>query len=173
MASGAKNFEQFYTQHFGKVFRFVFFRCNGDRALAEDLVSEIFLKALNHFAAYDEARSRSAWIMTITRHHLANFWRDRKPTVALDAFGGSEAEGEGTPAEPWSVATSRLAQEQKAATLEAQEFLAKLAPNEREIVTLHYLAGYSYAEIAELVGSTAGAVKVAAHRAIKRLRDFL
>ncbi len=78
-----REFEKFYNNHLDKVYRFVFFRCNGNRELTEDLVSEIFMKALEHFDSYDEKVSKSAWIMTITRNHLANYWRDSKKTSLL------------------------------------------------------------------------------------------
>ena len=57
---------------------------------------------------------------------------------------------------------------------EARELLAKLSSEiERIIVTFHYILGYSYAEIGEMNGLSEGAVKVAAHRAIKKLRTFM
>ncbi len=51
--------------------------------------------------------------------------------------------------------------------------MAKIEPAEAELVTFHYILGYSYAEIGELKGQTEGAVKVAAHRALKKLRSLL
>ena len=49
-----RKFEKFYNQHMDKVYRYVFFRVSRDRELAQDLVSEIFIKALNNFSKYDE-----------------------------------------------------------------------------------------------------------------------
>ncbi|HLC69645.1 MAG TPA: sigma-70 region 4 domain-containing protein, partial [Patescibacteria group bacterium] len=56
---------------------------------------------------------------------------------------------------------------------EIRELIAKLSEEDAEIVTSHYLFGYSYKEIAEMQNMTEGAIKVAAHRAIKKLREFL
>lgn len=56
---------------------------------------------------------------------------------------------------------------------ELYNLLDKLENYERDVVTCHYLFGYSYAEIAEMQKTTEGAVKVSAHRAIKKLRKLV
>lgn len=171
MANQKKDFEKFYQTHFDKVYRFVFFRC-GNRELAEDLVSEIFMKALDHFEAYDEKRGRSAWIITIAKNHLANYWRDRKETISLDSGPPNEEEGEMGDDSQW-LKSSLAVFNRQAETNMVYEVLAKLPPEEAEIVTLHYLIGYNYAEIAAMKNSTQGAIKVAAHRIIKKLQTLI
>ena len=88
-----KEFEKFYNSHVDKVYRFVFFRVNCNKELAQDLVSEIFIKAMEHFVDYDENLSKSAWIMTISKNHLANYWRDKKPTSEIPEDDDGLAEG--------------------------------------------------------------------------------
>ena len=166
-----REFEKFYNNHLDKVYRFVFFRCNGNRELTEDLVSEIFMKALEHFDSYDEKVSKSAWIMTITRNHLANYWRDSKKTSLLPEDEDREDQ-EGTGDGFWLAAAKHIFEKEKSQS-EVYELLAKIEPAEAELVTFHYILGYSYAEIGELKGQTEGAVKVAAHRALKKLRSLL
>jgi RNA polymerase sigma-70 factor (ECF subfamily) len=165
-----KAFEQFYQTHFDKVYRFVFFRSGGNKELAEDLVSEIFMKALEHFDGYDENVSKSAWIMTITKNHLANHWRDTKKTSPLpeDEIGEEETQGDAfwlkLGVSAWRKQTSKT---------EVYELLATLEDAEAEVVTLHYIIGYNYAEIGAMKAMSEGAVKVAAHRALKKLRTRL
>lgn len=163
-----KNFESFYASHIDKVYRFIFFRVGGNTAIAEDLVSEIFVKALEHFGEYDERKSRSAWIMTIARNHLFNYWRDTKKTDALPEDVDEDGRGDAF----WFAGAWAAWQKDKE-KLGLYELLDQLTPDEQEIVTFHYIVGYSYAEIAELRQTTEGAVKVAAHRAIGKLRSLL
>ena len=161
-------FEKFYHQHLDKVYRFVFFRCSGNKEQAEDLVSEIFMKALENFETYDVERSTSAWIMTIARNHLINHWRDTKPTSPLPE--SEETDEDRSPDAFWLKSALKSWHKEKNEGL-AYELLEELDPAEAEIVTFHYLFGYSYAEIATQKAMSEGAVKVAAHRAIKKLRQ--
>ena len=162
-------FEKFYHQHLDKVYRFVFFRCSGNKEQAEDLVSEIFMKALENFETYDATRSTSAWIMTITRNHLINHWRDTKRTNPLPEDQDDSEENNQNSDAFWFNSAMK-AWRKTSDQAETYELLAKLEPSEGEFVTLHYLIGYSYAEIAKQKQMSEGAVKVAAHRAIKKLR---
>lgn len=166
-----KRFEKFYNQHFDKIYRFVFFRIGNNRPLAEDLVSEIFLKALEHFDDYDESRSTSAWLVTIAKNHLANHWRDTKPTQALPE--DIDQEDSAPPNQALWLKLSRAAGAKNSSLLEVKQLLAALDPASAEIVTLHYIFGYSYSEIGELKSVSSGAAKVAAHRALKKLRKLL
>jgi RNA polymerase sigma-70 factor (ECF subfamily) len=163
-----REFEKFYNENVDKVYRFVFFRCQ-DKELAQDLVSEIFIKVLEHFAEYDESRSKTAWLMTITKNHLANYWRDRKVTLQLEP----DDEDDETNYDSRWLKSALAAAEKQANKNMVYEILAKLKPEEAELVTLHYIFGYSYAEIAATAGSTEGAIKVASHRIIKKMQTMI
>ncbi len=162
-----RRFEKFYSNNIDKIFRFVFFRV-GDRAKAEDLTAEIFMKALEHFGTYDPAKSTTSWLMTITKNHLANYWRDTKPMVSVDAW----LEGDGAE-EAYLFGAAQGQQKRDEDYRILKELLAKLRDDERELVTLHYLVGYNYTEIAELTGQSEGALRVTVHRIIKKLRRQL
>ena len=163
-----RRFEKFYNKHIDKVYRFVFFRVGQNKELTEDLVSEIFLKALDKFATYDENKSISAWIMTISKNHLANYWRSKKENVSLDEQQESEQHTQDKTI--FGRAMKIFNKEQKIA--EVYEIIENLGEEEKEIVTLHYICGYKYIEIAEMRGEKLSAVKVRAHRAIKKLQKI-
>lgn len=159
-------FEKFYQANLDKIFRFVYYRVNVDRELAEDLVSEIFMKALENFERYDDKISASAWLFTIAKNHLANYWRDRKSTLSLDVVQETE---DGVIQVDLAVVESTAAA--SATRLDLDKYLDKLGQPERDIVTFHYLYGYNYAEIARFLSLSESAVKVAAHRALKKIRE--
>lgn len=162
-----REFEKFYQGNIDKIYRFVFFRVGNDRELAEDMVSEIFMKALKSFGQYDPSISSTAWLFTIAKNHLANYWRDRRPTELLPVD-----EDEVIVDKAWFLAAVQNMKKTKEKE-EIYELLAKLDDDEREIVTFHYLFGYSYLEVAVIRGTTEGAVKVAAHRTIKKMQKLL
>ena len=157
-----KEFEKFYNTHIDKVYRFVFFRIGGDKELAQDLVSEIFMKALEHFADYDKNKSVSAWIFAITKNHLANYWRDKKQVSFLP-------EDEEELSNDFWLKSAINAFKKEADKRLVNELLEKLGADAREIVTFHYILGYNYTEIANMKNMSETAVKTAAHRAVKKL----
>ena len=147
------DFHGFYDTHFERVYRFVFFRVRMNKEIAEDITSEIFLKALKHYAGYDPKQSHTAWIMTIARNTVINHYRDTKATTDIDELAfmlpGLDGREEVTlEDDQW-----RLCQAMK-----------KLKPKDRRVIELKYIEGYRYKEIAEILGKSAGAARIEAHR---------
>ena len=157
-----RDFEQFYNQHMERIYRYVFFRVGQNHAVCEDLVSEIFMKALQNFEKYDPEVSKSAWIYRIAHNHLANYYRGQKPQVDIEEVSYSLKGSDG-----------REEFESVESTLKIREGLDALELPDRELVTLKYLEGYSYKEIGEIVGKSADAAKMATHRAMKALREIM
>lgn len=154
-----KEFDQFYRKNVDRIYRYVFFRIGQNHEIAEDLVSEIFIKVLNKFDDYDETKSKSAWLYTIARNHLVNYYRDQKVEVDLDDM----------------TLDSRLHGNdgKDVVILEIEGILAKLSKKDRQLVTLKYLEGYKYSEMAEILERPAGAIKVAVHRILNSIKDGL
>ena len=133
----------------------------GSRPAAEDLVQETFLRVLRHRHSYRADRPFLPWLLAIARNaawgHLTR--QARHPRVELDdvaAAGSPEA---------------RSIDRQRAERL--ARALGDLPPRDREVLLLSYWEGLGHRQIAGLVGSTPGAVKVRAHRARRALRDLL
>lgn len=156
-----KAFDRFYRENIDRIYRYVRFRVP-DEPTAEDLVSEVFMKALAAFDRYDEGVSRSAWIYRIAHNHLANWYRDRRAHVDLDDVRDVVAGSDGRDLERFTDDHRLVA-----------KALSALDAEERRLVTLKYLEGYEYADMAEMLGKSATALKMAAHRAIKKVRDSL
>ena len=143
-----------------------------ERALADDLLQQTFLKVHRARAAYVRGADPLPWIYSIahrtfideTRKHKRAVVRvgdaDELPEVAAGLTGESEDrrdEGRGDPA----LVTAAL------------DALADLPPQQREAVVLTKLDGKSVAEAAEIAGTTVGAMKVRAHRGYEALRKLL
>ncbi|MDA0208540.1 MAG: sigma-70 family RNA polymerase sigma factor [bacterium] len=155
------DFQRFYIQHFDRVYRFIFFRVGQNRDLAEDLTSEIFMKALRAFAKYDPDKSQIAWIMTIARNHLYNHYRDQKESIDIEDVKYS-LEGE----------DGRQSSEQRDAVRELYDCLDQLEPRERRLIEMKHIEGYRFKEMATELKKTPGAVRVEAHRAMKKLKKI-
>src|SRR5206468_8083246 len=103
------------------------------------------------------------WLFTIARHRAIDAGRSRTRRPVLLVGDAREL-----PAQT----TSRSAEDQALARLSTDDALAqvrRLPPAQAELVALRILADLDVSTVAEIVGSTPGAVRVAVHRALKSL----
>src|SRR5512142_3067606 len=76
-------FSQLYEAYFDRVYRFVYFRV-ADLEVAEDLASQVFLKAWENLHRYRPRGPFLAWLYAIARNTVIDTYRTRKPAVPLD-----------------------------------------------------------------------------------------
>ena len=133
---------------------------------AEDVAGETWLqvvKGLRGFRGGEEAFR--AWLFTIARHRAvdAGRSRSRRPDVPLALTEAAEQQLTGPDA-------AELALE--AISTQSVLALIKTLPREHaEIIMLRVVAGLEATDVARIVGKTPGAVRVTAHRALRRLAD--
>jgi RNA polymerase sigma-70 factor (ECF subfamily) len=133
---------------------------------AEDVAGDTWLqvvKGLPRFRGGEEAFR--AWLFTIARHRAvdAGRSRSRRPDVPL-----AEPEAAEQLAAP---DTADLALE-AISTQWVLELVNSLPREHAEIIMLRVVAGLEAADVARIVGKTPGAVRVTAHRALRRLADL-
>lgn len=132
------------------------------REQAEDLLQETFLQVHRSRHTYLPDRPLRPWVFAIARHcflmECRAFARKRKPEVFPD-----EAIDVPIPPEVETLADR----------LVVQRALAKLTEEKREALLLHHVWGFSFPEIAGMLGIGTSAAKVRAHRAIRDLRGLL
>lgn len=130
----------------------------GPGADAEDVTSETFARAVRHRQQYDPARGKPlSWLIGIARRCLSDFRAQRNPPpfAVLEAATANDLERE---------ALDRL---------ELEDALMTLGERDMELISLRHGADLSIGQIAEVVGMSPGAVRVALHRAHARLRAKL
>lgn len=159
------DFEAWYDQHRSTVFRYVRFRV-ATREAAEDVTSDVFMKALRSIERYDPERaSPRTWLLRIARNavtdHLRALRRRGSLHVSLDRVPDLVAD---VPSQDERV----LKEERIQKLLNGSQTLRKA---DQEILSLRYGAGLGNGEIAEALGISNNAVAVRLHRALKRLKD--
>ncbi len=130
---------------------------------ADDVAQEVCLAAITALPRYkDQGRPFLAFVYGIAAHKVADAHR---------AAARNRAEPTDVVPERFSMDTGP---EQMALDAESSarmnRLLAVLPEKQREILILRVVVGMSAEETAEAVGSTAGAVRVAQHRALARLK---
>lgn len=132
------------------------------RDVADDAASETWLQAvagLRNFSGNEQ--SFRAWLFAIARHRVIDYGRarTRRPTVPLAASGADE---------PLAPDAADVAIERISAQA-VLSLIATLPRDQAEIIVLRVVAGLDTDAVARLVGKSPGAVRVAAHRGLRRL----
>ena len=125
-----------------------------DRAAAEDLAQEVFVKLWQALPRYDGRAQLSTWIYAITRNAAVSALRSRRRTVSLsDAAVQAEVEG---------IAREPAGSPDDAALRRRIEALPE---KQRQAVTLYYLDERAVDEVAAMMGIPVNTAKTHLHRA--------
>jgi RNA polymerase sigma-70 factor (ECF subfamily) len=136
----------------------------GRPADAQDLVQQTFLQL--HRARLDfraDTRLRP-WVMTIALNLARDLLRrrGRRPETPVDEVDL-----------PASAAVQPTVEQRGDVGKRVRAAVSGLPPDQRAVIELHWFDELSFNEIAEIVGATAGAVRVRAHRGYVALRKIL
>ena len=161
------DFDQWFREHRPTVYRYVRFRL-ATREAAEDVTSEVFMKALRALDRYDPNRaSPRTWLLRIARNavtdHLRSLRRRSSLHVSLDRVPDLVAD---VPTQEERV----LREERIEMILNANR---SLRPADQEILSLRYGAGLDNQEIADALNISGNAVAVRVHRALARLKETI
>ena len=158
------DFESWFRDYREPVYRYVRFRV-ATREVAEDITSEVFMKALRSLSQYDRRRSApQTWLFRIARNavtdHLRVLRRRGSLHISLDRVPDLVS---GAPSQE-----ERLLREEQLRRV--FNGLAELREADQEILSLRYGAGLDNEEIAGSLSITPNAVAVRLHRALARLK---
>lgn len=124
-----------------------------DRAAAEDLAQEVFVKLWQALPRYDGRAQLSTWIYAITRNAAVSALRTRRRVASLSEDAVA-AEAEAVAAPDAGTADPAL-----------QRAIDRLPERQRQAITLYYLDERSVDEVADLMGLPSNTVKTHLHRA--------
>ena len=139
-------------------------RLVGDEALAEDLLSDVFLDVWRQAAAFEARSSVSTWLLAIARHKALSA-RRRRTDAELDEKVASKV------ADPADDPEVVLQKKTRAELL--RHALARLSPEHGEVIDLVYFHGKSLNEVAEIVGIAEATVKTRMFYARKKLAELV
>ncbi len=147
-----------------RLFRYLLY-LTGDKALAEDLFQETWLRVLERGRQYDGRSPFVPWLLGIARHLAIDQLRRRTPGSLEDAEADASAP---------ALADERPSAFEQVASQEGQEglsqLMARLPAIHREVLSLRFLEGLALAEIARLTGVPVPTVKSRLYRALESAR---
>ena len=156
-----QGFESVYRAYFTDVYRYALSLC-GDAALADDLTSECFLKAMRAIGGFRGECELRVWLCQILKRiYLDHLRRDGKevPSESLPENANTP-----DPAEAFA---------QQDQAMRAHRALHRLPEPYREVFSLRVLGGLGFAAIGELFSKSQNWACVTYHRARQKLRDLM
>ena len=157
--TGIQGFQAFYEDNLVSVYRFVFKNVR-NREEAEDLTSQIFLKALRYLDPEHSAQSARSWLFKIAHTTIADYWRSHYRALISSLDVRLEVGWEG-PTEEVILGTNERAVER------AYNLLEALPERYREVLRCRFLLNLSIRETAATMGVSEANVKILQFRAIK------
>lgn len=148
-----------------KIYSYIY-RRTSDQVLSEDLTDQVFLKMLEALRVNNAWKtSFSGWLYRIAHNLVIDHYRarDRQKSVSIDDI-------------PHMPDTNQNPVRATEITLDAEELRAamrRLTDEQAQVLSLRFLEGYSFGEIAEMMDKSEGAVKALQHRAVATLRILL
>jgi RNA polymerase sigma-70 factor, ECF subfamily len=134
----------------------------GDRALAEDLVQDVFTAVWRNASGFDPSRASFAtWVYRITRNRATDLIRRGRARVRIVGSDSALDLGE-------EDATGELSR-----SFDLASALSRLSPVHREVLTLAYFEGLSQSEISRRTNTPLGTVKSRTTSALRALRETM
>ena len=158
-------FGMLYDHYHASVYRFLFYRTRSV-ALAEDLTSETFFRALRSMTGFRwQGKDFGAWLMTIARNLATDHFKAGRTRLELttEDMGLHDDAADGPETEVLASITNEL-------LLQA---LAKLPDEQRDCIVMRFLQGMSIAETAAVLGRSDGAIKQLQLRGVRNLAKLL
>ena len=166
-------FGQIYDRYVDSVYRYLYYRV-GTAALAEDLTSETFVRALRRIDSFHwQGKDIGAWFVTIARNLVTDHFKSSRFKLEVSTGDILDATHSG------SVNQGHLAQGTEDIVLDqlrSEELLAavkQLKTDQQECIVLRFLQGLSVAETADVMGRSDGAIKQLQLRAVRSLAKLV
>ncbi len=155
-------FRTLFETYGERVFRYVY-RMVNDEGQAEEVTNDVMLEVWKGAHKFEGRSKASTWVLGIARHLALNAIRG-KQLVTVDLDDSPEADGRE------SAATVR---DRDTVKQKLRDALAKLSSDHREVVELAFFHGYSYQEVAEVMGCPENTVKTRMFHAKRQLHQAL
>ena len=165
-AGEAEAFGVLYDRYVNAVYRYVFYRVRNE-AEAEDVTSDVFMRALRAIPKYEPRQAFLAWLYRIARNAVIDRSRRQKTRTQVsfeDALAHPMGDQTVDP-------NAGLLAGSDAAVVRAA--MQQLTPLQQEVLVLRYVEGYDTKTISKLVGKRDGTIRGIEFRALKQLRALI
>ncbi|WP_046214132.1 RNA polymerase sigma factor [Paenibacillus wulumuqiensis] len=150
--------QQLFEEHFDYIFRIALVMTRS-RVLADDMTQEVFIRLFRKYHLYQTDKPIRPWLARIAVNLIRGYYRKRKWQVLLGRLPEQDAEH---PADHAVL--------QKESSRMLWTAVSQLSLKQREVIVLHYYAGLSLVEAAEVLHIAPGTCKSRLHAGLCKLR---
>lgn len=163
MDTDTKSFAAIYDEYAPKIYKFCYFRVSSKEE-AEDLASQVFIRAWDHMASGKAVTNVQAFLYRIANNLVIDYYRKNKNKreVSIDNTD-----------DPVEVADPLNMEElidQQRGIADLHKTLEQLPDSYREVITLRYISDLTIPEIASVMGTSENNISVRLHRAVEKLK---
>lgn len=157
-------FAKLYEEHLDTIYRYVLYKV-GDSLLAEELTEDVWAKAWEGIEKFQWRNLPfQHWLLRIARNVVVDHWRSgKRATMSID--GLVDAASDDAPPD------ERLARDVEVQSL--QQALMRLPDDQRDVLILRFIEGYSHAEAAAVLKKSVVAVRQIQVRALRAMQKQL
>lgn len=157
-------FGKLYLTYLDRIYRYVFFRVNQEKPIAEDLTESIFVKALQHIEKFTSDKGTfQAWLYRIAHNTLLDHYKTYKVTVRVE---------ENTAAvQMIETLEEEIDTRQKMDTV--LKAMKQLTDEQQEVISLRFIEGLSPKEISFIVNKHEDAVRAIQYRGLQTLKKLV
>ncbi|WP_377891292.1 RNA polymerase sigma factor SigX [Alkalihalobacillus sp. R86527] len=163
-----ETFDRLYNDYHTTLFQFLFYMVK-NRAVAEELVQEVYIKVLRSYHSYEERSNEKTWLLTIARNVAIDYLRthNRRSSRWLSKFEFNKQNTKDDTPLPEEIVM------QKEEVQAIYHSLKNCTLDQQQVLILRYIQEFTVNETAEVLEWSVSKVKTTQHRAIKALRELL
>lgn len=169
LAGDAEAFGSLYVAHADAVARYLRLKI-GDPDLVEDMVADVFLRALSALATLKEPERFRAWLLSIAHNASAGHWRSESRHPAPAPLERDDDDAGWRATEPGEEEPGLRHTEARVDAARLMATATGLTELQCEVLALRFGAGLTIAETADLIGRSPEAAKQLQYRALEVLR---
>lgn len=158
-----RKFGALYKKYYEKIFRYCYYRLYKNKEVTEDVVSGVFIKAMENIDSYEDQGSPFiAWLYTIARNLVIDYCKS----------GQFKYEGSSKPLE-WASGDDNVEKnvEKKDLLRRLEHLIESLPEEDRELLALKFASGLTFKEAAQVLDINEGAAKMRYYRLLESLQE--
>lgn len=160
-------FAALYRTYLPTVYKFLYYRLNNNKAMAEDMTAEVFLRALRKIEDFNwTGADFGSWLLRIARNLiLDNAKSSRSRLEILNDEMPEDAAGE--------VRSTESQVMENDTNQGIYGAIKQLSPDQRDVITMRFIQGMDVSDVADALGKKEGTIRTLQFRGLKALQKLL